>query len=75
MKENKMSLVTFAWLLLGLQTIWLGISYTYETRERKKGSKGSFLRNWWKSLLGLTLWIVDCGLVGFFKGIEPYTGA
>jgi hypothetical protein len=61
--------LVYVWIILGMQTIIVGVSYMVEAALRKRRPKRSFLKTWWRTSISLGLWVIDCSLVGFIKGL------
>ena len=67
--------ITYLWYILAAQIIWTGVSYMVDSFYAKKFPDQSYFKKYWRTWLAFVLVIIDCGLVGFMRGIQPYIGA
>ena len=70
-----MNFLTLMWWILAAQTIFVGISYMIDCHYAKEFPDNSYIRKYWRTGWALFLFVIDCGLVGFAKGIQPFIGA
>lgn len=57
------------WIIVGMQFLLTGVCYMIDSQLSKTMKDKSFGVRWWRTIVSLTLLIIDMGLLGFVKGV------